>query len=231
MNDNISRFVGLGLYAIPEASRLTSVPGRTIRRWICGYSYRYRGENMHSDPIWPGDIAPSDGTQALSFRDLVELRFIHAFRSAGVSWRTIRVGTEKARVLFETDHPFSTNRFRTDGRELFAELGTTEHESSLLEITKSQHVFAQLISPFFKELDFSDQDEPLRWWPVAGRRRVVLDPERQFGQPIVSQEGVPTQSIAMAYSRSQSVPEVADWYEISRQSVRAAVAFEKQLVA
>lgn len=231
MTENVSRLVGLGIYAIPEASRLTSVPGRTIRRWICGYSYRYQGGRVHSDLIWPGDIDASDGTQALSFRDLVELRFIHAFRRAGVSWHTIRIGTEKARELFQTDHPFSTNRFRTDGRELFAELGVEKHETSLLEITKSQHVFAQLISPFFKELDFSDQDEPLRWWPVPGRRRVVLDPERQFGQPIVSREGVPTQSIALAYSRSQSVPEVAEWFEISRQSVRAAVDFEKQLAA
>ena len=31
------KFIGKGLYSVPEAARLTNVPSARIRRWLSGY--------------------------------------------------------------------------------------------------------------------------------------------------------------------------------------------------
>lgn len=68
-----------------------------------------------------------------------------------------------------------------------------------------------------------------RWFPVASRR-VVIDPARSFGQPIV-QEGVPTLVLAKTFAAEGSYSRVARWYDVDVRSVRAAVDFEHRLAA
>ncbi len=52
---------------------------------------------------------------ALGFLDLIEIRFVDAFRRVGVSWATLRRANERAQEMFGGSHPFCTNRFVTDG--------------------------------------------------------------------------------------------------------------------
>lgn len=66
---------------------------------------------------------------SLGFFDLMEIRFVHAFRQHGVSLQHIRKALEKAHELFDLDYPLSTLRLKTDGRKIFAEIlpdGTRE---------------------------------------------------------------------------------------------------------
>ena len=73
-----TEFVGVGLYTISEAAKLLRSSPRTIRRWVEGYDYQRNGEKAHSAPLWRPDLSIDDGVE-LSFRDLIELRFINAF--------------------------------------------------------------------------------------------------------------------------------------------------------
>jgi hypothetical protein len=86
----------------------------------------------------------------------------------------------------------------TDGREIFVELHRETGEPSLVEIVKRQAVFAQIIRPFLKELEFAEGTGLVRWWPLGEQRLVVLDPTRNFGRPIVARHGVPTEVLASA---------------------------------
>lgn len=87
------------------------------------------------------------------------------------------------------------------------------------------------MAPFLKELEFADGDRATQWWPPQGRRRVVLDPLRSFGQPIIKKYSVPTAVLARAYSVEQSYETVARWFEVPSPTVRVAVDFEQQLAA
>ena len=40
----MDKLIGLGIYSIPEAARLTKVPNNTIYRWIRGYKYHSEDE-------------------------------------------------------------------------------------------------------------------------------------------------------------------------------------------
>ena len=92
-------------------------------------------------------------------------------------------------------------------------------------------MFRRIIHPFLVDVDFSDEDLPLRWWPMGRRGRIIIDPQRSFGRPIVADKGVPTCVLSQAYEVERSTKVVAKWYEVSPRAVRDSVEFEGRLVA
>lgn len=232
MIDQNENLLGVGIYTIPEAAKLTGVASSRIRRWIIGYSYAYDGEMRSSSPVWESELPVIEDKVAIGFHDLVETRFINAFITHGVSLRTIRLASLKASEILGTRHPFATQRFMTDGRDIFYEAVTESGDNNVLDIIKSQYAFKQIISPaLYKTLEFSESDELLRWWPIGKAKKVVIDPRRSFGQPIVSNEGVPTVVLADAYRVEGSYKRVANIYDVSITSVKVATEFERKLAA
>ena len=219
----------MGVYSVPEAARLTGVSSSRIRRWLRGYSFTSGGSAKTSPPLWQRQLGSEDSL-VLSFRDLLEVRFVDAFRRHRVSWKSIRVAAECAAQIVRDSYPFSTRRFKTDGRSIFAEILQETGDESLLDLVKSQYEFKTIVEPFlFEGLEFSALGiEPVRWWPLGRERRVVIDPERSFGQPIVDPESVPTSVLARAFRAEGSIQAVARWYEVDLKSVEDALEFEGQ---
>lgn len=232
MGQRRQSLLGVGVYTVPEAARLTGVAAPRIRRWVTGYTFKADTAARSSAPVWARQIKSSSGELILSFRDLLEVRFVDAFRRHGVSWKTIRRAAERAAEIVEDSHPFSTRRFKTDGRSIFADIVQETGEESLLDLAKSQYELKSIVEPFlFQGLEFAEiGGAPVRWWPLGLDRRVVIDPERAFGQPIVTPESVPTSILAKAVRAEQgSIDAVARWYLVHPKSVSDAVEFENRL--
>jgi uncharacterized protein (DUF433 family) len=180
--------------------------------------------------LWTPQVPDVYGTLVLSFLDLVEVRFVDRFVSAGLSLRVIRLALDRAREVIGHSHPFSTRQFRTDGRSIFIEIADRADEPLVYDLVRNQYVFSRIVAPSFRDLEF-EGNEPVRWWPLTDRRSVVVDPARAFGQPIVFEAGVPTASLAAAVEAEGSIQAVARWYEIDVRAVRDAVEFEQRLAA
>jgi len=220
-----ARILGAGIYTIPEASRLTRVSVSRIRRWMKGYNFKTKQGRHHSKPVWTGQLEPLDGKIAVGFRDLMEIRFVHAFINVGVSWKTMRIAHESAKAQLKSEHPFCTHKFATDGREILLEQARAEEDTCLVDITNNQAEFERIVTPFLKELDFGHNYT--RWWPMGKSRSVVLDPVRNLGQPIVANSGVPTRVLARSVkANGGSVALVARWYEVTATEVSDSLEFE-----
>lgn len=222
--------LGTGLYAVPEAARLSGVSASRIRRWIKGYDWSLGRRKHHSPPVWRPDVAPIQGAQALSFRDLVEVRLVDAFLRAGVSWKRLRAVAEEASRRFETTHPFSTRHFVTDGRTIYDQV-SREAGDTLEDLQTHQFAFRRVISPTLQGgLEFSPEGAALRWWPEPGRgdRLIVVDPLRCFGQPVIEAANIPTRVVAAA-AAVDGEKKAADWFGLTLKAVRAAVKFEASL--
>jgi uncharacterized protein (DUF433 family) len=220
-----------GIYTIPYASRLTGVSASRMRRWLRGYRY-HRDERTRSlPPLWEGQWEPIDHHLALGFLDLMEIRFVDAFLKAGVSWTTLHRARARAKELFKVSHPFSTNRFVTDGREILLETDGQSAQPSLLDIVPRQQVFAAIVKPLLRDLEFGDHATVVRWWPLGVERSVVLDPTRNFGRPIIAQHGLPTEILAHAAAACGSGREAAQWFEVPERDMEDAIEFERQLAA
>jgi uncharacterized protein (DUF433 family) len=234
MTDTVE-LIGRGAYSLREASRLTRVPMRAIRRWTQGYDWDNRGRQGHSDPIVATLHSPVDGSPILDFADLIEIRFLHAFRDYGVSWHAIRIAAKTAADLIGKRHPFSSRIFMTDGHTILADVvnqNRGRRDAKLIDLVRDQYEFRSVVRPHLHAtLEFSAKDEPERWWPLGRRRRVVLDPERAFGAPIVDTYGIPTLILAPAVIAEGSAARAAEHYRVSEQAVRNSVVFENSLRA
>jgi uncharacterized protein (DUF433 family) len=111
------------------------------------------------------------------------------------------------------------------------EFRNEKYQTSLWDIAEVQRVFDRIIIPFLKNLEFGNDQTPVRWWPLGQDQGVALDPKRNFGHPIVFETGVPTLTLARSVEANQSIQEVARWFEISPKAVKEAVVFEQQLAA
>jgi uncharacterized protein (DUF433 family) len=234
--------LGRGVYGAAEGLRLlnyTRLPNaahrrvsrQTVARWLRGYHYEGGGELRHSDPLWRPDYANGDEQIELSFRDLIELRFVKAFRDVGLSLPTIRECFNRAVEEVHDERPFSTQRFRTDGKTIFLEITRDVHEGELIDLRHRQSVFRTIVEPSLRDLEF-DASVVSRWFPLGqGRRSIVIDPARAFGRPIVTGSGVPTEVIAGAVRSEGSVEKVAKFYEMFPAEVRHALEFEQRLAA
>jgi uncharacterized protein (DUF433 family) len=221
---------GVGSYTIQEAARLLRTPALNISRWMKGYSYRRDGKVHTSPPLWRTQWPiTDDGQLEIGFRDLVELRFIKAFTDAGVGLLAIRNCMDLARELVKDDRPFSTRRFRTDGRTIFLESAKqTGGDKETLDLKQRQYVFGKVIERTFKDLDI-EAGAVARWRPYNGRDSIVIDPNRSFGQPIAAESGVPTIVLAQAVEAEGSQERVARLFEVSLAAVKDAVRFENTL--
>ncbi len=209
---------GIGLYSAPEASRLTGVSVSNIRRWLWGRVSRTNGRPRRTPPLWDPQPPSVDGARALSFSDLVELRFVLALRRHGFGMSTIRKLHDHAAAAFGQSRPFSTLRFKNEGERLSAELGCREVRPGIL-------------ARLYEDLDFSQEGAAVRWWPLGREHEVVVDPRRNFGHPVVREKGVSTQILADAYETEGSIPKVARWYDVREDAVRDAVAFHHRTAA
>jgi uncharacterized protein (DUF433 family)/DNA-binding transcriptional MerR regulator len=212
--------IGRGIYSLGQAARLLGVRTNTLRYWV--------HEHGHLAPA----VHRSFDEDLLTFAELMEYHFVKMFLDKGVSFRTIRKAAKAAAAKFKVKYPFTVKKFDTDGTTVFATLTKGEKKQRVVEdLEKGQLVFETIIRPFFKKLDYSPTNGAERFWPLRRAGRVVLDPERRFGQPIDAETGVPTRVLydAVTAGDGQDIKAVAQWFDIPLEAVKAAIRYEKSL--
>jgi uncharacterized protein (DUF433 family) len=227
------KLTGVGLYTFHEAARLTKIPLRDLRRWLDGYSYRdkIRQEPVTAPPLWQTEFAQGDMDE-ISFHDLLEIRFLHAFREHGVSLQTSRLASQMAREFFEMPYPFTSRRFQTDGRTIFASAMEETGETELLDLVKPQYAFRRVMEPsLYHGIEFNQNDVATRWYPSLRSKAVMLDPGISFGKPVVRDGAVRTEILYDAFLAEGNKNFVARLYEVPVTAVDAAIAFEESLAA
>ena len=220
----------VGSYTAAEAARLLRTPVRNIRRWMAGYEHGPRDDRKFSPPLWTSQLAFVDEQLEIGFRDLIELRFVKAFVDAGVGLLAIRNCLARARECVQDDRPFSTRQFRTDGRTIFLETFEESKEPTLLDLKSRQYVFKRVFEESFKDLDIED-DAVARWRPFNGKRSIVIDPTRSFGQPVAAEFGIPTIVLSDTAKAEGSAARAAHLFNVPLSVVRDAIKFEEGLLA
>jgi uncharacterized protein (DUF433 family) len=226
--------LGTGMYPLSRAARLVGEEARTVRRWVKGYVWKHGDGHRASEPLWPLQYVGDDqlgSEQVLGFNDLLELRTVARFVKLGVSLHVIRATIEVARGYLG-DYPLQSRRFVTDGRRIFMEaVERVNEDPKLLDVRERQYAIGDIIRPSLLDgIEFGQSDNAVRWFPVPKKRVIVLDPQVQFGEPIVADGGVPTDTLAAAFKADgEDAGRVARLYRVKLQEVKAAVAFEHQM--
>ncbi len=216
-------FVGVGLYTIPEAARLSGVAPSRIRRWVFGPDGR--------TPLFR-QLPRLDGQDALGFYNLVEVLFVRDLIAQGVTWHSIRRAIELARAAMREDHPFAARKLHTDGRTVFLEAANESGDRQLLNLIDGNFaMFDVLERSFLKTVTFDGPEGRANTWrPQETLDRIVVDPARSFGRPIDRDTGIPTDVLATALKSEKGDAErVARWWKVPVEAVHQAAEFEVRL--
>ena len=226
-----TNLIGKGIYSLSEAHRITGVPIGNIIRWTRGYDFQ-SNETIRHMPLIIGSFQEGINKPILEFLDLLEIRFLNAFRDHGVSWKFIRIASQRAKELINHTHPFSTKIFKTDGKRIFAQIFNETKERILIDLVAYQYEFDKIVSPYlYGGIEFNNANEPTKWYPFPRKKTIVIDPLRGFGAPITNNSGIQTHVLAQCYSAMKSFECVANWYETDVESVKDSVLYERRHAA
>lgn len=204
--------IGEGVYTFREAAAILRGFGKdiTVRQ------LRY----------WMADIVPAshqapDDEPILTFDDLISLEVIRRFRSIGTSLQRIRRVEEVLRRSFPALHrPFAYKRFFTDGANVWAEEVGSDGRL-LIEIhgkRRNHYAWIEAIRTFAEDVRF-DEDLHANGWRLSPW--VEVDPQIQFGAPVIVGTRVPLRTIEVNLEVG-SPEEVANWYGLTVDQVEGA---------
>lgn len=207
-------------YRLAEAAKIIGMPVPTLRTWFRG---------------WPGGkpavLAPDGGAASpliLSFFNVVEARFLDAYRRRGVSMQRVRRALNfVSEHLSGFDRPLLKPEFETDGRALFIELQETGKTPMLLDATGGgQLVWPEAVRVHFQSLVFDDRGDPSRLW-LDNRHEVMLDPRFGWGLPVIAGSGVRTDVLFERSEAGEELDAIAEDFSLKTSQFETAVAWER----
>lgn len=202
---------GTGILSFPAVAKLIDRPTATVRRWV--------SEGL----VAPSYGRGSAGSDVLSFHDVVSLEVIRRLREAGVSLQRVRALEVALREAFAAiARPFAHRALFTDGAAVWVSLDPDGDAAiELVGRRKDQLAWLPPIATFAEQIEF-DATGAAQLWNIA--EHIVVDPNRQFGSPVIQGTRVPVLAVKQALEE-ESEEQVARGYGIPVAAVRAAAAF------
>lgn len=205
----------LPAYRVADAARYAGITGQTILNWqSAGRSER-------------GAISSRDKGVSLSYLQLVEVAFVSALRKSGVRLEEIRNARDYIATKLNTEFPFATQKFKTDGKDILMELSefvNGESRQKLVKVNRGgQLAWANIIDTKFTEFEY--QDGLAVKWHVGGRKsHVLIDPRVSFGAPTV--HGIATWAVKGRWEAGESIEDIAEDFRLEPADVGFALQFE-----
>jgi len=205
--------LGLGSYTPIMASRFTGASVSKTNRLLFG--------NQRYERVWEPEIA-IDGEKILSFKDLMEIKAIQIL-SKCMSLQEIRKARKILVHRLNTDYPFSSRKFYTDGKKFLL-------KENCEDIFTNQYNNKNLIEQSLQNIEFGEDSEPTKWWIMGKNKGILLDPMRYFGQPIMAEFGITTKALYERNVFSKNFRDTANYFCIPDNVVEDACEFESRLL-
>lgn len=211
------------LYSFAQVDRLLGLSPGTARRWIDGYR---RAGKDHPPVV---RVEPT-GDEVATWGEFVETRLLSEYRDAGVSLIRMRPAIDRLREQFHPRYPLAHARpfLDVNGRELVRQAQEAvglDRELLLVVVRNDQIVLSEPAEQFVRSAKFDKETQVVeRLRPVADIDEVVIDPLRQFGEPVV--RSVRTEVIAEQLRVGETIDGIAALYDLDRHLVEAALRYE-----
>lgn len=207
-------------YSFAEASRYLRMPPSTVRYWAKGGTVTTPQRRVDFRQVLEGPPR-----QRLTFLDLTELVVVRDLRVRfNLSLGTIRRVQEYVRK--ELGQPWYLYDLRVRGRDIFI----MHLEKVPVAATRSgQMAFANFLEDLLERVEADAAGVPSRIFPrLDGAhvpKPVQISPIVSFGYPTVAGTGIKTRTIASRYDAGEDIDFIARDYELPRESILDAIAF------
>lgn len=217
---HIEPAIGAGIYLIKDVSQILHLPYEKVYRWILGYWED--GLDNKYDYVF-GD----SNNRAINFYSLIEFYTFFKLRERGVSTLDIRKLHQELSKTLDTPYPFAVaHDYYVDKKHKRKVFIYYKYLESLIRLDrKKQFSFDFIINDFLDKIEFDDSNFARRYFPIGKDKNVVVDPQRQFGQPTVIGRSIKTQTINSLYIGGESKEDICILYNLTLKDVEDAIQF------
>lgn len=214
--------VGVGIYTTREIASILGLSYAKVNRWINKYWDGRLGEAYQQKYSWK-----IDNSRAVSFHTMVEFYLMSTFSEYGVKTAKILKAHQELSQLMKTAFPFATEKvlkgIRTDGKSIYYK----HNEDYVITLDGTKQLNLDLIKVFFKKLDFDNGEMASRFWPLGRNKKVVCDPQIQFGAVTIPGTRIYPETLANMYNAGDTKEFIAATYELTEKQVTDAIEYCK----
>ncbi len=211
--------IGKGIYTVVDISKILNIPYGKVNLWLNKYWDGEIGREFESQYSW--SIGSS---KAVNFYTLVEFYVFYLFGEAGVSTRSVLNARKELGKIYKTNYPFAQRSIiesiRTDNKSIYLKNG---EDIITLDVTRQLNL--NFIELFFMKLEFDKEMLACRFWPMGKENSILVDPERQFGHPILDKTNIYPETIYSLYKGGEEIEFISYIYEIDIKKVKDAIKY------
>ena len=215
-------------YSLAEVAHYAQVPAATLRSWVLGRPYTASGKDRWFRRLFnPAQTEPIH----LSFLNLIEAYVLGAMRREyGVKMPRVRTALSFVEKELGVDRPLATQKFQTDGIDLFV-----EHAGFLITASRGGQIASpELLKARLQRIEFDRAGIASRLYPLARTtpdasqpRLVVIDPLIAYGRPSIAGRGVATAVVAERFYAGEDPESLARDYGCSPAQIIEAIRCER----
>jgi len=211
----------IAAYSPNQAAAYFRLPMATVRAWSVGQ----------------GSFRPVLATQrldhrvALSFVNLVEVHVLHALRELGLTLQAIRRSIAYLKRHYQVEHPLADMDLLTDGFDLWL-----EELGHLVAVSQSgQMGIPEVLLAHLQRVERAVDGRAIRLYPFIRNsfdadqpRKILIDPEISFGQPVIEGSGIPTRIISQRFEAGDTIEHLAQDYDRGQYEIEEAIRWERR---
>lgn len=200
------------------------IAASTLRWWFFGR--RQTGKQKGYDPIFHADL----NSGLLSFYNLVEAHILSSLKVDYVQNNVRRALEYVKKQSPEKVHPLVTERFHTDGKDLFLRIVNEDTGAQSLTINATIGGQGHMLDQYLALIDY-DKGFAAKLFPMYGGRVIVLNPSVSAGRPIIAGTGVLATIVRQRANAGESIEDLARDYKTSRSEIEKAIHFVEKIAA
>jgi uncharacterized protein (DUF433 family) len=211
--------IGYGIYTVTDAASLLRLPVSKVRYWINKFWDEQLSVSPESKYSW------GDGRgKSVNFYTLMEFFVFYQLREQGISVHKILKTHQFLSKKFDIAYPFASYQIMSDGKSI---LFSPDAGDSIVTATpKLQYNLTGIIGEFVEKIEFTEDNQlAVRFFPDGKTSSVVIDPERQFGQPIIEGTNILAKTIYSMHKGGETDEFIAEVYSLLPSQVNDAVTY------
>jgi uncharacterized protein (DUF433 family) len=209
---------GQGFYTATDASNILDIPYNKVGYWFRKY---VKGEfEAHTNYRY---YYESEDVTAVNFYTLIEIYVFDFFRQNKISTSKIIIAHQELAHMLHTPYPFSHFDFLVlCGKEILYTLN-----ANIFELTPGfQLTIGEYIKPYAKKIEFLN-NLANKYYPLGRDRSVVVNPNNQFGSPIIDGTNIKVSTITNLYNGGEQISFIAKMFSLTEKQIIDALNFSK----